>query len=174
MFDKTWVKNLPKNPILALKELSERFIEWDKSKTNEERLNSYQSYLDFTAFLEYYSNSHQLKLTIPYLSEDWQSNINRIIEYCYLLVKVVEKNLSKVMFENSRLRFGNPSQNFNLSELVEGDRSKVQRMINDLRKVLVDSSFEESHKRRMLKKLEKLQSELHTNTSLMEWISEIF
>jgi len=78
------------------------------------------------------------------------------------------------MFENSRLRFGNLSQNINLSELVEGDRLKVQRIINDLRKVLVDSSFEESHKRRMLKKLEKLQSELHTNTSLMEWISEIF
>ena len=174
MFNKNWIKNLPNNPILAVKELAEKLIQWDKSKTNEERLTFYQSYIEFLAFFEHYSDVHHLKLYFPTLSEDRIKNINRIIEFCYRLAETIQNNITKVMYESAKVRHFGQEQKIDLSPLLEGDRAKVQRIINNLRKTIVESSFEEDFKGRILKRLEKLQAELHKGVTLMERVSEFF
>ncbi|MBD8188811.1 hypothetical protein IFU20_21765 [Pseudomonas viridiflava] len=45
---------------------------------------------------------------------------------------------------------------------TDGDLTRIQEVVNELRDMLVsDTQFDEGHKRRLLKRLEALQSELH-------------
>lgn len=51
-------------------------------------------------------------------------------------------------------------------EFTEGDLKKIQELLNELRGLVSDSHlFEDTHRRRLLKRLEKLQQELHKKQS---------
>lgn len=51
-------------------------------------------------------------------------------------------------------------------EFTDGDLSRIQDLINELRDLLAsDSALDEGHKRRLLKRLEELQKELHKKVS---------
>uniref|UniRef100_UPI0017492F50 hypothetical protein n=1 Tax=Pseudomonas sp. FEN TaxID=2767468 RepID=UPI0017492F50 len=51
-------------------------------------------------------------------------------------------------------------------EFTEGDLSRIQTIINELRGLLTkDSALDEGHKRRLLRRLEELQKELHKKVS---------
>ncbi len=51
-------------------------------------------------------------------------------------------------------------------EFSEGDLNKVQTRINELRDLIFESPvIEDNHKQRLLKRLERLQSELHKKMS---------
>lgn len=54
-------------------------------------------------------------------------------------------------------------------EFTDGDIDRLQQLINEMREFLASSEFiEEGHKLRLLKKLEKLQSELHKKMSSVD------
>lgn len=51
-------------------------------------------------------------------------------------------------------------------EFTEGDVNRIQVLINELRTLISDNTeLEDQHKRRLLKRLEKLQSEMHKKMS---------
>ncbi|WP_088556261.1 hypothetical protein [Marinobacter sp. es.042] len=51
-------------------------------------------------------------------------------------------------------------------EFTDGDLKRIQEIINELReKISVSELFEENHKTRLLRRLERLQSELHKRMS---------
>lgn len=51
-------------------------------------------------------------------------------------------------------------------EFSEGDLEKSQKLLSEIRDLISKSAlFEESHKRRLLSRLERVQSELHKNMS---------
>jgi hypothetical protein len=51
-------------------------------------------------------------------------------------------------------------------EFSQGDLSKIQRFINELRELITDNQdLESDHQERLLRRLEKLQSELHKKVS---------
>jgi hypothetical protein len=59
-------------------------------------------------------------------------------------------------------KFGNPF----FYEFTDGDISRIQVLLNELREIISSSAeFDEKHKRRLLKRLESLQSELHKKMS---------
>lgn len=51
-------------------------------------------------------------------------------------------------------------------EFSQGDLDRIQHLVNDLRKLIADSeALHEEHRGRLLKRLEKMQSELHKKVS---------
>ncbi|CAM3823977.1 hypothetical protein [Ectopseudomonas alcaliphila] len=50
-------------------------------------------------------------------------------------------------------------------EFSQGDLEKVQLLVNELRERISSAALDDSHKRRLLVRLEKLQSELHKKVS---------
>lgn len=63
-------------------------------------------------------------------------------------------------------------QGVNQFELTKGDIEEIQKSINVLRQNIKDTeSLEEKHKQRILKRLEKLQSELHKTQSNFDEIT---
>ncbi|MFY2027257.1 hypothetical protein HZS47_22900 [Achromobacter xylosoxidans] len=54
-------------------------------------------------------------------------------------------------------------------EFTQGDLDQVQRLIGELRKQITESKlFEDDHRRRLLLKLEKLQTEIHKKMSTLD------
>ena len=52
---------------------------------------------------------------------------------------------------------------------TDGDLARIQKLINELRKLITQSKdFEDNHKERLLKRLENLQSELHKRMSNLD------
>lgn len=78
----------------------------------------------------------------------------------------LEKELSSHRFDSLKKKFaGIVTKTFSY-EFTDGDVSRIQTLINELRQLITDNTeLEDQHKRRLLKRLEKLQSEMHKKMS---------
>jgi hypothetical protein len=96
-------------------------------------------------------------------------NINRIKslfrdepEY----IKKLEADKNEILLKDIKSKFDVKLGTGFAYEFSEGDLKKVQTSINDLRGLINDSKIiEDNHKHRLLKRLERLQSELHKKMS---------
>jgi len=76
------------------------------------------------------------------------------------------KEFEVSLFEEAKEKFATKLGAGFVYEFSEGDLSKVQTSINELRDLISDSEIiEDNHKQRLLKRLERLQSELHKKMS---------
>jgi len=63
----------------------------------------------------------------------------------------------------------------NLSWSKLNDKKLTQKKINSLRKIITESIFfDDDYKRRLLKKLEKFQSALHSSDSVFDRLTHFF
>jgi hypothetical protein len=73
---------------------------------------------------------------------------------------------SKLRFASFRTRFRNSLGSGFAFEFSQGDFDRVQELLNQLRALIsAAASFDEEHRQRLLRRLEKLQSELHKKIS---------
>lgn len=89
-----------------------------------------------------------------------------ISTYLNEVARELEQQLSSHKLEALRKKFSTIVSSSFAYEFTEGDIARVQTLINELRDLLArDSELEEGHKRRLLKRLEELQKELHKKVS---------
>ena len=109
-------------------------------------------------------------IQVPYAIPKITGNIkDDCVEINRLLGSIKEYYLA----ESSKLRIESLTAHFRMSlssgfcyEFSQGDLEKVQTLLNELRSQISTSTFfEKEHKQRLLKRLEKLQSELHKKVS---------
>lgn len=82
--------------------------------------------------------------------------------------------ISKNKFESFRKHFAvTLVENFGY-EFTDGDLKRIQQLINELREMVsANTELDDGHKQRMLKRLEKMQSELHKKMSDISRIYEL-
>jgi len=102
----------------------------------------------------------------PELSGDVQKDCSSISSFLKLVEEKCVAEASKLRLESFRSKFKNSLGSAFAYEFSQGDLERVQTLINELRSQISGlSSLENEHQQRLLKRLEKLQSELHKRIS---------
>jgi len=102
-------------------------------------------------------------------------NINKIKSFFEdkdgSIFKILENEKNKNLIKNAQVRFSSKFGNSFSYEFSENDFKEIQICINDLRGLISKSKLiEENHKQRLLKRLERLQSELHKRMSDLDGV----
>ncbi|MDY7000297.1 MAG: hypothetical protein SVS15_00775 [Thermodesulfobacteriota bacterium] len=159
MIDESQFDNLPDDPVEAGIKICEMFDQFNKSFGSLSRDESYDDYLTYFAVLQAYIESAGEVSNPPKLTQNRSNNIIKIIDFFdNFLVKLKNKSILEKDKTRYLIKFG---ASF-CYEFTEGDLKRVQIIINELRTMISESKIiEEDHKVRLLKRLEKLQSEVN-------------
>ncbi len=172
MFNDEFIEKLPENKWKAIQKIWNQFFDWDKSMQSDDELDYYDSYLEAFAFLNAFLEKIDLAGKAANLNpnEDEKNQIKLIRSFFYSLegenFKALQIESSKNLYSEAKSKFSAKLGAGFAYEFSEGDLKKIQININDLRKLITDSEvIEDNHKQRLLKRLERLQSELHKKMS---------
>jgi hypothetical protein len=165
IFTEEFFERLSADPQLALSQICSLFL-LSRDKTNTNNLNYY---LEFYAIVEAFVDEHKLKLKLdlPEIrSLETQAKKDKVAHFAATinnsLVDYVRENKESGELDKFRRQFSTKFGNPFIYEFTDGDIARIQLLLNELRDLISSSSdFEEKHKRRLLKRLENLQSELH-------------
>lgn len=161
LFDEEFIGSLPEDPKVGL------FMICSRVDTNV--LNTSFLYETF-ALIEAYISANEIEVTIPPLPNERQERLKVIAGFIAGLRDTLRPHYQSTEDEQSIANFKGKfvtmiGKSF-VYEFTEGDLTKIQGLLNDLRGLVSDSHFfEDAHRRRLLKRLEKLQQELHKKQS---------
>lgn len=94
-------------------------------------------------------------------------------QVCNNMQRFLQNSLNDLVGQSSAKKLEALKKSFGITlangfsyEFTDGDLTRIQGIINELRGLLAnDSALDEGHKRRLLKRLEELQKELHKKVS---------
>ena len=180
MFEETFLKELPEDNWEAAKIVSDNFLEWHTNFENDsKRLKYFDKYIQALAFGEVFADARKISFSrreINYAIGESPKNIGIIVSFFRELDNTAKTELTRRAllkdFVEAKNRYASVIGKAVVYEFADDDFKRVQDLINELRKLITKSSdFDENHKRRLLRRLEKLQGELHKKMSNldMQW-----
>jgi len=130
-------------------------------------LNNAHDYCVSTlVIIEKMNKLSRLGLEIPDVTGDKEKDIKNIKDLIDNIHKITSDALVIHGSDNDRSYISRETSNLNLYEFTDNNFERVQQLINELRVIVTKAkSVDEDHKSRLLRRLEKLQSELHKRTS---------
>lgn len=167
MFDDDFFEGMPEDTFAIGKYICKTFIAYMNSRPDTNDLTP--MYLEFYALLSSFIEAKELTYRLPELSNNDEANRNSIKKLSNdLLLEFKHQHSLHVIGELQ----GKFRQRFSTSfsyKFTDGDLSKVQELLNEMRDLISDNDeIEDEYKKRILRRLEKLQSELHKNMSDMD------
>jgi len=168
-FDEEFIKSLPDDWAYAIENITYRF----NVIINDNDLGiqaKHSAAKEVLMLIKVYSKKHKLNRPIPTISGDQEADITSAKNLMNELHYISERHIRRQSQENELKNYENIFEIALLDkfhyEFSEGDLKKIQELLNKLRALIPDTKdLEEDHKRRLLKKLEALQSELHKKVS---------
>ena len=161
IFDEAFIRKLPTEKYVAGKLLCERFFQYTDGGNTED-----EEYIEALAALNAFIKHHQIDMEIPFINSNYSERVNFEFVKCY---NDWNKRVKNSYYSKSLDSFNTMFGNIFTYTFTEGDLKLIQQKINELRELIVDSSlFEENHKERLLKRLEKLQMEIHKKMSSLD------
>jgi hypothetical protein len=126
----------------------------------------YDDYLEAFGLFKALSDSYALEYKFPRLGSGKIENVNRIRRFFYDTKRSLDEHFTKLTVEKYKNKFSISLGRTFAYEFSEGDLARVQSLINDLRERISNSKlFQDDHRTRLLKRLERLQFELHKKVS---------
>jgi hypothetical protein len=130
------------------------------------KLRQYDEYIDFYYGLEAYLNANKYVTKPISLTDNKSQNISQIETFIATIKSDFEKRATIDFHEESRQKYNMIFDNVFRYEFTDGDLERIQTLLNELRNTIVKSKiYTAEHQQRILKKLEKLQGELHKKVS---------
>lgn len=170
MLDDNFFNQMPEDELEATDYLCGNLINFIE-EIHESRVahltdETYKSFLEFYAVLQAYIMSKQLDFNLYELDDNRQNSLSNVLIDVRDIKKACQDELSmnhvKAMTGKYLSRFNNEFS----YEFTDGDLAKVQTLLNEMRQLISDNKdLKAEYKRRILKRLEKLQSELHKSMS---------
>jgi hypothetical protein len=130
--------------------------------------HDYQVLLETFALIIEIVESKLLNINNPNfaISGDREQDCKQINAYLTALEKYCISESSKLKVESFRSHFKTALGSGFAYEFSQGDLERVQLLINEIRELIANSTgLEKDHQRRLLTRLEKLQSEMHKKIS---------
>lgn len=107
-----------------------------------------------------------INLPYPHLTGKTSEDCVNIHKYLNGIRELCSAEASKLRVQSLRTRFRVTLGNGFAYEFSQGDLDRVQQLINQLRDLITNADqLEKEHKQRLLRRLEKLQSEMHKKVS---------
>ena len=163
MFNDEYLDNLPNDPLLALNEIVNRTVDhWGEFSPGAE-VNDFDTFLEAHAIARALAENVQgFDFAAPELTGSPNEMLSTIIEYMEAVKASISKHLVELKMSQFNAKYAAKYGNIFAYEFSEGDLKRIQVLINELRDVIKESElFEEDHKRRLMSRLERLQSEMH-------------
>ena len=165
MFDDDFIAALSDDPTEAAKEICDEFMTLHNEKWGSQP-SKYDEYVSSYALLDAYIEENNLEHTLPELGINRNENVSNIINSFSIIQSALDKELTENVVEHLKNKYRSKFKNTFAYEFSEGDISRIQELINELRENISEyKGFEENHRQRLLRRLEKLQSELHKRVS---------
>lgn len=172
MFDEQFIKSLPENLLEAQSAICEYFRRIDRKRSTIKKANFVDEYISALTFAQVFAEAKSLDIGVP----EWNSsatdleNIGSTIRFYTnwgnKIAPIRKQRQRKQKLEATRDHYSTILGKGIFYEFSDSDFKRVQDIINNLRNLLTTSEdFEAGHKRRLLKKLEKLQAELDKRMS---------
>lgn len=169
MFTGEFLDTLPTDPAQALMALCEEFWHGHAQIPEEATMDMYEKYLEAHAAFEAFNDAFSLELSIPVLGHDKQENIHLVASSVSQTQAAIEKILADRTVSEARSRFRARFEGGFVYEFSDGDLSRIQQLLNELRdEVETSELFDAKHKQRVLNKVESLQRELHKKITSLD------
>lgn len=166
-FDESAISKLQADPLgyaLQVIETALGFVDsgpdWTKS--------DYRALAQACALVIEASEAKLLDLSVspPELDGGMASDCHEMREFLKEVEKVLITSQMRGSFTGLRSRFKIALSNSFAYQFSEGDLNRIQELINQLREqITIQAGLEDDHRQRLLRRLEKLQSELHKKMS---------
>lgn len=165
------MSEIPENLQDGVKYLNHGFLDFTsyldetQQSYNEGHDTIIEHYLLFEAFLK----SKNYDYTPLKLSTSKDTNVNHICDFFSFISIEFEKRETLNKIESSQNKFGMHFETEFCYEFTTGDLDRIQTLINELRENIIKSKFfEDDHRARLLKRLEKLQAALHKKVTNLD------
>ena len=165
MIDKNFVESLPNDPIDALSLVVDTY---KKEKRKLKIAFATEDMFKFLAIIKAISSKYDFAVPdAPELTNDSAKNRNIMNTYLADSVpKVLVKHRADKLLLSSVNEFSKYIGVEYLYEFSDDELTRINEIISDLRGIIGKSEmFDDDHQRRLLNKLEKLQSEVHKSVS---------
>ncbi len=166
-FDESFIKSLPDEWPLAIVQIAERFNSSFRAALDA---NKHLLAQELLLLLKVYCRKKNLQRPIPRIAGRPDVDISTAQN---IIGKLAAEARGILEHRKEELRLSNCESAFAIAlggefyyEFSEGDLRRIQVLVNELRDLISGSEeLQASHKRRILSRLEKLQSELHKTVS---------
>ena len=161
IFDDITIESLPDDPreavISVCTEYSKHIRDYQHNSDEE-----YQFALKGYAFLDVLLDTKGLKAEKLEITGAKEKDVQTIRNFINKLKNDMHIKIRRSTYDDYRsaytMKFGTVFH----YEFSEGDLKRIQKLVNELRDIIsVTEELESEHKQRVLRKIEKLQSELH-------------
>jgi len=179
MFDNSFLENLPVDSFEAGARICDSFFEFHEHFPGDAmRLKNFDQYVEALAFADAFIESHDVNLNVPTINYEGGNsliNMGKVVDFFSRWRNLVKTELTRRKtlrdFEHAKSRYASMFGKVVFYEFTTGDFDRVQALINELRDLITKSkAFEKGHKKRLLKRLENLQGELHKKMSNLDML----
>lgn len=171
LFDEKFIENIQDEPIVSIIkaiEICNSNIHHDPFKQHWEE-QEYDDFMETYYLVSTIVTSFNLEIPIENeinLTGDILSDCNKINSYLDNIKEHFIKKSNLLKAESLKSKFHREINNVFAYEFSQGDLDRIQVLINELREEIKKSDlFDDKHKERLLKRLEKLQAEMHKKMS---------
>ncbi|HSW54293.1 MAG TPA: hypothetical protein VLH59_04325 [Ignavibacteriaceae bacterium] len=169
MIDQTFLDNLPEDPLNTIRAIAEMVNNRYMNQNPEERWADYDFYIEVFGLFQAFAEASNLGFTYPQLTTDKHQNMEQIYNFLNQRKMLAEKELGDLSLADAKEKYSVIFKKSFYYELTEGDLKRIQDLLNEIRDLTIASKiFEEEHRSRILKRLEKLQMELHKKMSNLD------
>lgn len=170
LFDKEFIEWIKENPILGLVRACELAItkQSELSHPSDWTESEHAILWEASSFISLVAENNEITLPfeLPEPTESVEGNCQALISYIHNVSNSLEGQAIKLKINNYKNIYHDSFKNSFAYEFSKSDLDRVQVLINEIRTHISESqSLEENHRLRLLKRLEKLQSELHKRVS---------
>jgi hypothetical protein len=175
-YDEEFLSSLPEDHEGALLQIASAFeIHWEVDGLEsgppyplvQETHALIAAYLERERLSHAYADAHGEPVPLLELTGAVDDDTKRFVSFMRALQNEVGGRVSKGEYAETRQKFSLMLSNVRFHYLFsDGDMARIQKLVNELRDLLAASEdLEVGHRRRVLGRLEKLQSELHEKMS---------
>ncbi len=170
-FDEEFISNAEQNPIEAISEACEKvFKRLGELETGAQNWSTEEHELlwEVASLVDLILETNQISSDwkLPEPTGDINQNCTELQKYLEAIQDIFKEQSVKLKIKSYKKRYNTAFKASFAYEFTQGDLDRIQVLINELREQITDcKKFEDGHKRRLLKRLEKLQSEMHKRVS---------
>lgn len=165
----TFIQDIPEDYIKGVVYIIDQYDNYEEYTANIEEIplrEYHNEILDYYALLEVFLSNNGYKFEPLLLNEDMEENLKLIHDFINKIRTTFEKTLTSNSISQSRDKFNRLLGKSFSYEFTTGDLDRIQQLINELRNnISINELFTAEHKQRLLRRLEKIQSELHKKVS---------
>jgi len=171
LFSEDFIREIEEEPVVGIVEaIKVAFDRLTALNTDNQSWNDDEHELlwEASAFIKALLDEAGLNVPIsfPRTTGDIQKNCEMTSQYLEAVKRYFEEQSIALKVESYTNRYSNVFKSSFAYEFSQGDLDRIQELINELRTLISDHpAFEKGHKQRLLKRLEKLQSEIHKRVS---------